>query len=328
MKRLFTLNSILSYGIAICIMGCAKTGGREESNTRAIIGADNREPANDSDLEQAIGTLKYGENTCTAFASAANAITTAAHCIDLKAFDLAKLSFRTAAGTTVEIAGIKVAYTNKDLVVLSTKEPLHIFLNSASLGNETLTLAGVDPKSGKLVKDSTCKFEKRVEKAGIFVHSCDTVAGNSGSPILQSGRVIGIHLGYFESLDRNAAYETSLLNTDTTDVAELGITGEHFRIRIPNNRVHVDNPFEKKKIGVCGQAFLVSAVVYVSCVISASEMATACAAVPPSAMLTLPACVQMIKTTAGICGIVTSTLEAAVGICMANQVGISITKED
>jgi V8-like Glu-specific endopeptidase len=40
---------------------------------------------------------------------------------------------------------------------------------------------------------------------GVIFHTLDTVAGASGSPIVQNGAVVGIHLGYFPRGEKNIA---------------------------------------------------------------------------------------------------------------------------
>jgi hypothetical protein len=58
-------------------------------------------------------------------------------------------------------------------------------------------------------------------------------------PIIQNGKVVGIHLGYQEKVDRNVAFDLAKLWDEKVDVAAVGITDEclfdcHIRVPTPS----------------------------------------------------------------------------------------------
>ena len=56
----------------------------------------------------------------------------------------------------------------------------------------------------KLVENKKC--QATLDKKDLFLtHDCDSVPGASGSPILQDGKVVGIHQGYSQKLGKNTA---------------------------------------------------------------------------------------------------------------------------
>jgi len=85
-----------------------------------------------------------------------------------------------------------------------------------------LTLPGYDPESDKYLVHKNCKATEIIGESGIIKHECDTLPGASGSPILQNGKVVGVHIGSFNDELRsfNLAVDIQLIES-----ANLTVTG-------------------------------------------------------------------------------------------------------
>jgi hypothetical protein len=206
---------------------------------KAIIGEDNRQPTADSALARLIGQLKVGETTCTAFASASNEITTAGHCVSLDDnFQPSAATFKAADGTSYDLTELILLDAKKDIAVFKVQQQFPTYLRQSPLLGGSLSLAAIDPNTGILTSDRTCNYEKTIGSAGAIVHSCDTVPGESGAPLMQDGNVVGVHVGYKESLDRNVAFDLRRLNDETVDMLSLDLRKEGC-----HSRAHVRGGF-------------------------------------------------------------------------------------
>lgn len=227
-------------------LACSPQSG-SPSVAKAIIGEDNREPATNPSLARLIGRISIGETTCTAFASASNEITTASHCLPIdEKFDATSAKFSSADGKLYALTELLLLDALKDIAIFKTAENLPSYFERAPLLGGSLMLVAVDPKTGGLTADRSCQYEKTIESAGAIVHSCDSVPGESGAPLLQDGKVVGVHVGYKESLDRNIAFDLRRIDDDTVDMLSLELRKEgcHSRVHVRggikgHSRTHV-----------------------------------------------------------------------------------------
>ena len=230
------LSAALAVGtLAIaCSSHSAKAPGSEE---KSIIGSNEFVVEQDSTLRQLVGRLSLADKSCTAFVTGTSEITTAAHCLQIKD-EISSLKFTSASGITTSITKIVELEPTKDRLILGTEESFQNSLAKGLIQGNSLKLVGYDSVKNDLFTTVGCQFEKRISGSGSFSHSCDTIPGMSGSPILQNGRVVGIHLGYMEKIERNAAYEVALAGEKMTDVSVLGVTNEwgHVKVNIPHIR--------------------------------------------------------------------------------------------
>lgn len=240
MKRV-TLNRLISMSLCQLVLACTSAPA---SQVNAIIGQDNRQPEDRSLYLETIGRINIGETTCNAFASGENEITTAAHCMALDTVpEVSEISFTAANGQRYEVSDIELLDARKDLARLVTKTAFGRWLERASLQGGGLTLVAVDPTSGSLLSDRSCSLEQERPAAGVFLHSCDTVPGESGAPVLQDGKYVGVHLGYKALVDRNVAFDITKDQDETVDVLSLEYKKEgcHSRVHIRgrHSRGHV-----------------------------------------------------------------------------------------
>ncbi len=222
-------NNLFSMNLGLILAATMACTGPNNSSTvvKAIIGENNRQPTTDSTLARLIGRLKVGETTCTAFASASNEITTAGHCVSLgENFEPSAATFKVADGTSYDLTELILLDAKKDIAVFKTQKQFPSYLRQAPLLGGALSLASIDPNTGNFTSDRTCHYEKTIGSAGAIVHSCDTVPGESGAPLMQDGNVVGVHVGYKESLDRNVAFDLRRLNDETVDMLSLELRKE------------------------------------------------------------------------------------------------------
>lgn len=224
--------------ISACHSGDSSTG------VKAIIGDDNRQSEDRSFYRETIGRIKVGETTCNAFATGQNEITTAAHCVATdKLPEITSISFKTAGGENYEISSINLFDAKKDLARLTTKTPFKRWLERKPLEGGNLILTAVDTDTGLLLSDRNCVYEKERPEAGVFLHSCDTVPGTSGAPVIQDEKYVGVHIGYKKSVDRNIAFDISKDQDETVDILSLDFQKEgcHSRIHVRggHSRAHV-----------------------------------------------------------------------------------------
>jgi hypothetical protein len=129
-KRSRALSLLLCYTFSLAV-SCAPPNLFEDeaSETKGIIGRDDRKPLFDKELERKIGLLyaTYWDNkektektapVCMGFASSYEEITTALHCY--KESSSVSYSFRTSQGV-FPVTGIISAHENADVVRLSVQ---------------------------------------------------------------------------------------------------------------------------------------------------------------------------------------------------------------
>ena len=237
----YWLGTLIAAVLCLFLTSC----GTEPANSELLViwGEDDRVPvATESEYQQVIGALDFrGKVRCTAFAVGPRQIMTAEHCVDR--FRLGYHSFRSALGS-FPVASIEDSKAYLDLVVLNLKQQLEpIYIDSDKVTEEetqaalkeyrkklnapiftsALQIAKSDMnntlESVELISYSVEKGillqSKSPEKfkeagAGFYLHQLDTVSGASGSPILQNGHVIAIHIGMVKDLGNLATSSHTL----------------------------------------------------------------------------------------------------------------------
>gem|GEM_PF-3436531 len=222
--------------------GCKSSSTAGSSGVKQVIGDNDLVPEQDQTLRATVGLLTLDKGVCTAFVTGKNEITTAAHCItEAKSLTdreyYRKLSFRTGTGVTTALSDVADVNAKQDRLVLTTVHSFDKVLNVGKAVGTRLKVVGYDSTPGKqdLYTNEGCKLEKRIPRSGVFTHSCDTIPGMSGAPMLEGNLVVGIHLGYQQAIDRNAAFDFDQINDTSTDVSIVGIANEfgpsHWRCR-------------------------------------------------------------------------------------------------
>ena len=138
---------------------------------------------------------------CTAFVSGTNELTTAEHCVNENHNPRAYSFVNGLENFETEILAIRVEKSNHS-AILRTEKMFDNFLHKGEfLSGEKASLAGFDPNQQFIVIDSFCDINESEDY--LIRHTCDTVPGQSGSPIIQKNKVIGIHQGYLLSIGKN-----------------------------------------------------------------------------------------------------------------------------
>jgi V8-like Glu-specific endopeptidase len=189
------MRQFVNHALVIAsLLGCTIQNS-EPTKTSALIGKDDRQavPATDSS-RLAIG--QFGKGLCTGFFSGPNTITAASHCVkNLKSNELGHLE--TVDGSRYRIQKIISLNLTNDVATLSTIDSNPKFLASGSINpSAPAELIGWDSFSKDFKLSKTPILSPQSASQGLFTHELDTEGGNSGSPILQDGKVIGMHLGW------------------------------------------------------------------------------------------------------------------------------------
>jgi hypothetical protein len=169
-----------------------------DSQPAAIIGKDDRTALADQRFEGMIGTVlyqtpEYSNIKCTASFVDRNTVVTALHCIDPTNLGPYRIVLK--GQKPIALTGVKKAFTEADVVYLTVDFQNSAFLPSGSLDpNLSTQIISYEVARSRLVEDSGTKI-KSVGADGLITHELDTVESASGSPLLQNGKIVGIHLG-------------------------------------------------------------------------------------------------------------------------------------
>lgn len=178
-----------------------------QSKSSAIIGSDDRTKVeNVGDTEKAVGFLMTPQGPCTAFLTAANEITTAAHCFNPATKDLQSYLFVVPAAKKESFVASYLEEKSSAVEArLVLKERFEHHLEKGDFdSSQSTSIVSFSFDSYQLWEHKACAARLNT-KDRFLTHQCDTVPGASGSPILQDGKVVGIHQGYSQKLERNTA---------------------------------------------------------------------------------------------------------------------------
>ena len=215
-------------------------GSESVSTSMQLIGDDERVPLGEHTYQNTIGALVFeGSAVCTAFAIDEREIVTASHCYDDKRqgdysfrselgeydvrggyeryehLDLVTLELQHAVEVPpLRIEGLSIQELNEDQERIEQLRTRPIFENYFELSQQdssTEFVGGVRVVSHARTENELL-FHEVIEgdfvsageaDSGFFFHTLDTVSGSSGSPILNDGQVIGIHLGATVNTESN-----------------------------------------------------------------------------------------------------------------------------
>jgi hypothetical protein len=231
----------LGGGIAILLLSIACTPKSRGSFVSAIVGADDRKDLKDGPIEESVGYLLYEVDTskntkvkgqkgvhlktiCTAFASAEREVTTASHCYDNPKVLMQpdeSLFFVSASGKKYSLNSHKLD-RKQGLLVLTSSEKLKPLKMGKEFvkGLKTEIISYRNDKKKLAINGNALSTTE--PKHGILQHSMDTVPGSSGSPILQNGQVIAVHLG----LNPKTRQNYGALFNGKVDLKGLGLLPE------------------------------------------------------------------------------------------------------
>lgn len=197
-------------------------------------------------LAKTVGVLKVENNACTAYISGPNELTTAYHCLEsapAEIFDVNEFTFTLGNGEKLELNAITSLIPKQDRATLRLKNKVESYLENSVRTGTTYSLVAYDLENEKLEVQDNCLFDQDYEAAGVFSYDCETKGHYSGAPLLENGKVIGIHLGFKPKIDRRVAFDFKNLQSERTDVLEVEYLKEgcHMRtsIGVDHTRAHV-----------------------------------------------------------------------------------------
>lgn len=203
------------YGFIIVSIFCGC--GRDENSELSII-VDNDDRTEIYEHDDKIGSF-VSESVCTAFAVSSRTIITAEHCFNKNVGGqyLTK-------NNSYYVVKVTSQHFSADVVELELNKNLKSYFEVTS-HNKNLFSRIYSISDEKLLTNesnwySSIYIEGLGDIEGVFMHKLDTVPGSSGSPIVQNGKVTGIHLGSI--YDTNLNYGVELLKLDEIESFKLG----------------------------------------------------------------------------------------------------------
>ena len=226
MKKIGKMGLILSF---VLVSSCG-TQKNDQSPTE-------KAKQDQTKWESLVGSLGHGDKLCTFFVTGENQLTTAYHCLETapgQIQDVDQLKIQLADGTGLKALEVESLIPAKDLATLTVDEDLEAYLASGSpTMDRPMTLVAYDQDEERLSVNQHCRPETLIDIAGVFTFDCETQGHYSGAPLIQDGKVVGIHLGYKEKVDRRVAMNYGLVDNPSTDVLEI-----EFREESCHSRAH------------------------------------------------------------------------------------------
>ena len=307
MKRVL-IASLISLG--------ACNGSDQTYQPNAIIGTNDLIETKEEITLSKHGYLKTGKRSCNAFLTNNNEVTTALHCVGEDPLSFIGYKFEPLSGMVANVADVVFLDDTKDMITytLDKQYKNHYPLSFELDQSKDLTLVGIDHESGKLLQ-TNCPVGELLPGQAAFEHSCDTKKKYSGSPLLQNGHVVGIHIGFNPTKNVNYALNLTQMTDDSADIAELEVDAELEwpHVRSPHVRSpHIRTP--DRTVKVCGYGIAVnSALIYV-CQASITSIPASCTA--GAAVTAGTACAVSVGTAAGSCGVSIDTMRRAANACI------------
>lgn len=244
--RLSLITIPLLLAVALSLNACDLTlfsNTDNSSELNQVIGDDERETIENPEkiYGDTIGSLNlFNFHICTAFAISKNQILTANHCFDnvlfeYYTFQVSEKSYKITDYLRLEdidvvvltVADMNEAFEEKEQDVLEVSDDFVVselkengdavvfkqFLDTVDFNSgEKLSIFA---RGYKNIFLKSCAEEKksRLLKDTILLHALDTNYGSSGSPVMQNGKVVGVHLGYSKELDFNISIPMAIVRT-------------------------------------------------------------------------------------------------------------------
>lgn len=294
--------SLLLHCVATLLLTCSCGPSiSPDSKVFQIIGPDERTHAPHR-YDALVGSLRFGDfHVCTAFLSAPNTVSTATHCAPSQA-NLGQYSFVTQNGSRIELTH-RLTHENSGYVALETAKPNSHYLEFAPL-NEN--------KPIELISYSELYRGLRVSQSGSFtttprgiLHTLDTEAGASGSPLIQDGRVVGVHEGAVKGQELNYATRINVVPKFHSTI-DLQLNFEwkcnsNCSWYQPDCYIWKELNCSTGLITVCGRNLTVPLISYSACQLAVGSLPATCTA--GSLMTAGTACAANIGIAAAVCGV-------------------------
>jgi hypothetical protein len=294
--------SLLLRIVATLLLTCS-CGPSESPDSKVfqIIGPDERTHASHH-YDELVGSLRFGDfHVCTAFLSAPNTVSTATHCAPSRE-DIHLYLFVTQNGTPIALTR-RLTHANSAYVSFETAKPTSQYLEFATL-NENQPI--------ELISYSERYHDLRASRSGSFtttprgiLHKLDTEAGSSGSPLIQNGRVVGVHEGAVNGQELNYATRTIEVHTSHSNF-DLQLDFEwkcnsQCSWYQPDCYIWKELNCSTGLITVCGRNLTVPLISYSACQLAVGSLPATCTA--GSLMTAGTACAANIGIAAAVCGV-------------------------
>jgi hypothetical protein len=281
--------------IGLVVALCACQHRDSGSSPSANLAKDGRNDLLDQYLIKRMGVLSFkGVPICTAFASGTNQVSTAASCLREPLSDAYKLNIN---GRPVPIVAA-LADLPTGLALLKVEGVSEVFPTAAFASDEDSSIVSYASDQKQFVLAST-GYIKTSAVPGVLMHTFDAIKGASGSPILQNGQVVGVHLGAVVEDDNvfNVAVATADLEDVNLPQSDLRLHSEAWWLA-PSTDGALR---EEKSIAICGKSIAVPIWAYIGCQSSSLLLPVNCkgAALPTEAGL----CHANVAIVAGFCGV-------------------------
>lgn len=292
----------LSFSAAAFFLNCSCGPiATQDSTVSQIIGQDERIAA-PPQYRNLVGSLSFRDfHVCTAFLSGPNTVSTATHCAP-HLDSTHQYSFITQTGKRIPLKS-KIFQKNSRFVSFETKEPTTNFLESAPLDlNSPIELISYSEVEQILRISTSNSFEPTPH--GVL-HEMDTEPGSSGSPIVQNGRVVGIHEGAVEGRLKNYAIRT-VSGRDSLSDDDIPLNPE-WKCNSDCNWYQPDCHIWKELncntglITVCGRNLSVPLISYSACQLAIGSLPATCTV--GSLMTAGTACYANIGIAAAVCSV-------------------------
>ena len=197
--------------VLVCFSNC-RTSRPQSYEPKAIFGKDNRSKLLDKKLSNLIGFISTPYGNCTAFVSGHDQLTTSAHCI--RGIAVKDILFERADDMGIPVLDIGKVFYKADVANLVIAKQEEYIKQGHFNSNIKTVIASYDANSNT-IQTNECD----AEGDGTIYHYCDTLKGSSGSPIIQSGEVVGVHLGVLNNKKSNIGVRLS--DIENEDVSSL-----------------------------------------------------------------------------------------------------------
>jgi hypothetical protein len=315
---------IFGFSSLLLLVAC-KTS--QSSSVSGIVGEDERTPVTKEFYERATGILAKDKSAiCTAFATNANEIWTASHCVDEQ---LSLFEFQTKSGDKHSVEQIVSRDDESDIIQLRVKPELKAYFRLAPAPGDghASRVVSLDVSSMKLV-ESTSGSMFRYQ--GFWIHSYDTLPGASGSPVMNSNdEVFAIQIGQLTRSKLNVASPLPPAQFSEANLDSLGdsvIVEGCCKIKAPKIPTKIggtlgqigegikDAASGEKEMKICGYGFNVPIVSYALCQGSSSLLPANCTAA--AAVTAGGSCAANFAVVATSCAVSVATVAKAGECCI------------
>lgn len=236
-------NFFVSF-ITLCISSCIPASGSRNLGYQ-IVSSKEHTSKDEPIFSPSIGRIFLSDRTCIAFRSGPSQITTLTNCISdtnehtkfQNGQSTGKLIFfKNGNGKIEKLNNIPNRLENEvytQLEASTQSEWLEIGKPELGYGQHvTRTI-----NSHALEISDSCKITPHHEY-GIFSYECKAQMGDLGAPLIQNGKIIGIHLGFSAKFGKNIAYDFS--HQPKLNLKILDLTIELWNTTEKNQSEHFD----------------------------------------------------------------------------------------